>query len=117
MQVTLVRRASACGAATVDPEFLEVPLTGSHFGNFGGPEAVFFRFPPGDATQWRHRERDGQERDGPRSCLVGDVVAGVCSQCVQVALNERGVKTFDQRRGGDERRGEAQDFDDRDRLQ
>ena len=62
-------------------------------------------------------ERDREEGDRPGSGLVGDVVARVGGEGVRVAQDERCVEAPGKRRGGDERRGEAQDFDDRDRLQ
>ena len=73
--------------------------------------------PPGDAAQRSDCERDREKGDRPGPGLVRDVVARVGSQRVGIALDERRVKAFGERRGGDQRRGEAENFDDRDRLQ
>jgi len=72
--------------------------------------------PAGDAPEWCDPERDGDERDRPGPGLIGEVVAGICGEGVEVAEIDRAIQTVRQRRGGDERRGEAEGFDDSDRL-
>ena len=72
---------------------------------------------PGDAAQRCHRERDREKGDRPGPGLVRDVVARVGGERVGVAEDQRGVEPPGKRRGGDKRRGEAENFDDRDRLQ
>ena len=73
--------------------------------------------PAGDAPKRCDRESNREEGDRPGARLVGDVVARVGGERAQVAQDECRVETASKRRGGDQRRGEDQNFDDRDRLQ
>ena len=72
--------------------------------------------PAGNASERRDRERDRDEGDRPGPGLIGEVVAWVGGEGVEVAQDNRAIQTVRQRRGGDERRGEAEGLDDGDRL-
>jgi hypothetical protein len=69
-----------------------------------------------DASERRNGQGDRDEGDRPGPGLVGEVVARVGGQGVEVAQEDRSIQTGGKRRGGDERRDEAQNFDDSDRL-
>ncbi len=71
---------------------------------------------PGDSAQRCNRQRDRNERDGPGPGLISDVVARVRGEGVEVREEECPIQAVAERRGGDERRGETENFDDRDRL-
>ena len=73
--------------------------------------------PAGEAAQRRDRERDREEGDRPGAGLVGDVVARVGGERVQVAEDERCVETLASAAAGMSAAAKQQNFDDRDRLQ
>ena len=71
---------------------------------------------PRDAAQRRNRQSDRNEGDGPGPSLVRDVVARIGGKGEEVSEEEGSIEAVRERRGGDERRGEAENFDDGDRL-
>jgi len=71
---------------------------------------------PGDAAQRRNRQSDRNEGDGPGPSLVRDVVARIGGKGEEVSEEEGSIEAVRERRGGDERRGEAEDLNDGDRL-
>jgi len=71
---------------------------------------------PRDAAQRRNRQSDRNEGDGPGPSLVRDVVARIGGKGEEVSEEEGSIEAVRERRGGDERRGEAEDLNDSDRL-